>query len=127
MIKLLKPVLFAALISLWLVMNSSTAAATPLSVPYISAFCAVSQIPPGLYHERPPYFSYFRPVYYRLSYPDVCHVAKRRAQKAPSPVRIKNPYVASSIDEELGYPVVTVTPLRIINPYVKSDSDTDQK
>jgi len=104
-----------------------------LSVPSACGWCCVGThscrgyfhgyAPPGLYHERPPYFSYFVPVYYMphyvTSYRSV--IVSRQPSEGVAPLRITNPFVTPKVREGAARDKSTARPLRIRNPYVDSE------
>jgi hypothetical protein len=83
---------------------------------------------PGLYHERPPYFSYFPPVYYGPYLANSCGISLcsqpspicRRLSPPVVPLRIANPFVADGTTASLAHDPRAVEPLRIKNPHVGS-------
>ena len=77
--------------------------------------------PPGLYHERPPYFSYFPPVYYGMGYASGYRASASAVSRQPSrpvtPLRIRNPFVVTEAEAVVTGRGLTGQPQRITNPY----------
>jgi hypothetical protein len=87
----------------------------------------VYRVPPGLWHERPPYFAFHRPFYYGYpvypAYGGGCcsrgkHVASAEATPI-EPLTVKNEFVEPELLAAAG-DLRTSGPLRIANPFVSS-------
>ncbi|HLA83898.1 MAG TPA: hypothetical protein VJL29_03815 [Thermoguttaceae bacterium] len=93
---------------------------------YYAAYTAFpyAYAPSGLYDERPPYFSYFTPIYYQMDYGnsrDSVRSSYYGQSAAPAdPLRIQNPYVGGESAQVVSHVSPKAHPPRIRNSYVDS-------